>query len=47
MGALKELVEELNKVVENLNSDLHVEDLVSLIEDVTRIAAALSKEIND
>ena len=44
---VKELVEELNKIVENLNSALHVEDLVSLIEDVTRIAAALSKEIND
>lgn len=47
MDTLKELVEELNDKVDDLNSALHVEDLVSLIEDVTRIAAALSDEIND
>ena len=33
MDALKELVDELNKKVEDLNSALYVEDLLSLIED--------------
>lgn len=44
---LKNLVDELNKKVEDLNSALYVEDLLSLIEDITEIANALSDEIND
>ena len=47
MDTLKELVEELNDKVDDLNSALYIEDLLSLIEDITEIANELSDKIND
>ena len=44
---VKELVEELNKIVEDLNSALFIDDLVSYIEEITRIAVQLKDEINN